>query len=59
MSINFVFLGVGMAVAGPLTDAVGPRWVWGGAALLFVAAAVVGAGLARGCARPGRRGTGS
>jgi MFS family permease len=48
MSINFVFLGVGMAVAGPLTDAVGPRWVWAGAAALFLAAAVLGAGLARG-----------
>jgi MFS family permease len=52
MSVNFVFLGMGMAVAGPLTDAVGPRWVWGGAAVLFLAAAVVGGALARGLRAP-------
>jgi MFS family permease len=48
MSVNFVFMGLGMAVAGPLTDAVGPRWVWGGAALLFLASAAIGGLLARG-----------
>jgi MFS family permease len=48
MSVNFVFMGLGMAVAGPLTDAVGPRWVWGGAAVLFLASAAIGASLARG-----------
>jgi MFS family permease len=50
MSVNFVFMGIGMAVAGPLTDAVGPRWMWGGAAALFLAAAAIGAALARGVA---------
>src|SRR6185436_19089132 len=48
MSVNYVFLGIGMAVAGPLTDAFGPRWVWGAASALFVVAAVIGAWLARG-----------
>ncbi|HSC91787.1 MAG TPA: MFS transporter [Gaiellaceae bacterium] len=41
MSVNFAVLGLGMAVAGPLTDAVGPRWLWGGAAAVFAVAAVV------------------
>ena len=31
MSSNYALLGVGMAAAGPLTDAFGARWVWGGA----------------------------
>jgi MFS family permease len=48
MSVNYVFLGIGMAVAGPVTDAVGPRWVWGVASTLFVAAGAIGAVLARG-----------
>lgn len=48
MSLNFAFMGLGMAVAGPLTDSVGPRWVWGGAAMLFLVAAALGAALARG-----------
>ncbi len=39
MGSNFAVLGIGMAVAGPLTDAVGARWVWGIAgAIAFVAA---------------------
>lgn len=48
MSLNFAFMGLGMAVAGPLTDAVGPRSVWAGAAVLFLVAAAIGATLARG-----------
>ena len=48
MSVNYVFLGAGMAAAGPLTDAAGPRWVWAAAAFLFLAAALAGAVLARG-----------
>jgi predicted MFS family arabinose efflux permease len=54
MSVNFAFMGLGMAVAGPLTDAVGPRWVWGGAAMLFLVAAAIGAALARGVGVAGR-----
>jgi MFS family permease len=34
MSSSFGVLALGMVVSGPLTDAVGPRWVWGAAAAL-------------------------
>lgn len=54
MSLNFGFMGLGMAVAGPLVDSIGPRWVWAGAAMLFLVAAVLGAALARGVPQ-GRR----
>jgi MFS family permease len=42
MSSSFAVLALGLLVAGPLTDAIGPRWVWGAAAAL----AGVSAGLA-------------
>jgi MFS family permease len=48
ISINFAFLGVGMAVAGPLTDAFGPRALWVGGAIVCAVAAGVGTWLARG-----------
>ena len=48
MSANFAVLGVGMLLAGPATDAVGPRWVWGVAAAVMAVAALVGWSLARG-----------
>jgi DHA3 family macrolide efflux protein-like MFS transporter len=48
MSANFAVLGVGMLLAGPATDAVGPRWVWGAAAAIMAVAAAVGWLLARG-----------
>jgi MFS family permease len=48
MSVNAIALGVGMAIAGPFTDAAGARWVWGSAALLYAGAAVLGYALARG-----------
>ena len=41
---------LGMVLAGRLTEAVGPRWVWGGAAILSTVAAAVGFTLARGAA---------
>ena len=47
MSVNFAMLGVGMAVAGPLTDAFGARVLWGGAAVIFGLAAVVAWALGR------------
>jgi MFS family permease len=47
MSSNYALLGVGMVAAGPLTDVVGPRWVWGSAALLAAVAAGVGFTLTR------------
>ena len=36
-----------MALAGPITDAVGARWVFAGAAVLAAGAAVVGRALTR------------
>jgi hypothetical protein len=48
MSSNVTFLALGMVIAGRLTEAMGPRWIWGAAAILSTAAAVVGFTLARG-----------
>jgi MFS family permease len=48
MSSNVTFLTVGLVVAGRLTDSVGPRWIWGAAAVLSAGAAVVGFTFARG-----------
>lgn len=45
MSANFAALGAGMAVAGPVLDALGARWCWAIAAVLCGVAAVVAAGL--------------
>jgi MFS family permease len=47
MGTNFAVLGVGMAVAGPLVDAVGARWVWGIAGGLASVAAVAGYAMLR------------
>lgn len=47
MSSNYVVLGLGMVVAGLLTNRFGARWVWGGSACLSAAAALVGFGMAR------------
>jgi MFS family permease len=47
MSVTYGVLGVGMVVAGPVTDAVGARWVFGAAGLFQVAAAVVARGMTR------------
>jgi MFS family permease len=47
MSSNYVLLGVGMVVAGPLVDAFGARWLWGGASVAFVLAALTALVLAR------------
>jgi MFS family permease len=48
MSINFALLGLGMAVAGPITSAVGARWTYTLAALLSAVAAVVARLMTRG-----------
>jgi MFS family permease len=40
MGSNFAVLGVGMVAAGPLTDALGGRWIFGGAAICAAAGAV-------------------
>jgi MFS family permease len=48
MSVGYAVLGIGMVAAGPLTNALGARAVWGIAAGLLAVAAVVGFGLLRG-----------
>ena len=48
MGTNFAVLGLAMVAAGPLTDAVGARWVWAGAAVLAAAASVLGFAMTRG-----------
>jgi MFS family permease len=50
MSTNTLVLTIGMIVAGRITDTVGPRWIWGAAAMLAGAASVTGYVLARGAA---------
>jgi MFS family permease len=45
-----LLLAIGMAAAGPLTDAIGARWVWGVAAGAYALAAVVAVVLSRGVA---------
>ena len=52
MSATYLALGVGMAAAGPLVDAVGARATWGTAAALFGVATVAGVAMARGMADP-------
>jgi MFS family permease len=47
MSSNVTFLALGLVLGGRLTEAYGPRWVWGAAALLSAVAAAVGFTLAR------------
>jgi MFS family permease len=47
MGSNYALLALGMAAAGPLTDVIGPRWLWGSAALLSAIAAVLGYTLTR------------
>jgi MFS family permease len=48
MSSSFAVLAFGMVVAGPLTDAVGPRWVWGAAAAVAALSSVFALTLSRG-----------
>jgi MFS family permease len=47
MSSTFAVMGLGMIVAGPLTDRFGPRWLYGVAAAIAAVAAVLGGVLAR------------
>ena len=48
MSSSFGVLAIGMIVAGPLTDAVGPRWVWGASAAIAGLSALLALVLSRG-----------
>ena len=42
MSSNYAILGLAMAAAGPLTDVIGPRWVWLASAGIALVAAALG-----------------
>ena len=48
MSVNYAAYGLGFVVAGPLTDSVGPRWVFGGVGVVLAGASLVALALARG-----------
>ena len=41
MSVNYAAYGVAVLVAGPLTDAYGPRWIYGVVGLVLVAASLL------------------
>lgn len=47
MSSNYALSGLAMAAAGPLTDAFGGRWMWGGAGAVFLAGSGVAFVMAR------------
>lgn len=47
MSSNYALSGLAMAAAGPLTDLVGGRWMWGGAGAVFLAGSAVAFVMAR------------
>jgi MFS family permease len=51
MSSNYVVLGVAMVAAGALVDVYGGRWIFGGASVAFLLAAVTAAVLAKGVGR--------
>jgi MFS family permease len=48
MSVNYLVYGLGFVIAGPLTDSVGPRWVFGGVGIVLAFTSVVAYALARG-----------
>ena len=50
MSANYLLLGLGMAASGPLTDALGARWMWGVAAATYGLATALALVLSRGVA---------
>jgi len=50
MSVTFASFGLGMIAGGPLTDAIGARWVYGAAAAAAAVAALFARALARGAA---------
>ncbi|TML11263.1 MAG: MFS transporter [Actinobacteria bacterium] len=47
MSVNYAMYGVGVPAAGPITDALGPRWVFGGVGAVLVFASLVAYALGR------------
>jgi hypothetical protein len=48
MSVTYAVLGFALVAAGPLTDAVGARWVYAGAAMTILVAAAAAWRLMRG-----------
>jgi hypothetical protein len=48
MSANYAVLAISFIGAGPLTDAVGPRWVYSGAAVMILIGAAAAWRLTRG-----------
>jgi MFS family permease len=54
MSINYLAFAGGFVLGGLVEDRVGPRWVWGIAALVLACAGLAGYLLARGVAEPRR-----
>lgn len=46
MSANYAVYGLGFVIAGPLTDAVGPRWVFGGVGIVLAATSLLAYALA-------------
>jgi MFS family permease len=55
MSVNYAVYGLGFLVAGPLTDSVGPRWVFGGVGTVLAFASLVAYALARTVPRAAER----
>jgi MFS family permease len=55
MSVNYAVYGLGFIVAGPLTDAVGPRWIFGGVAIVLAFVSLLAHALARTGARAPER----
>lgn len=48
MSVTYAVYGLGFVIAGPLTDRVGPRWIFGGVGIVLAFASLVAYALARG-----------
>jgi MFS family permease len=48
MSVNYAAYAVGFVIAGPLTDRVGPRWIFAGVGVVLAIASLVAYVLARG-----------
>lgn len=51
MSSSFAVFALGMVVSGPLTDAIGPRWVWGVSAVFAALSSLIALALSRGLER--------
>ena len=51
MSVNYAVYGLGFLIAGPLTDSVGPRWVFGGVAIVLALASLIAYALGRAVTR--------